>query len=61
MTKNYDGNPKRLEAKLKAKATAHLQKQVQEDLEKEDGSIKDLEELLNDPETEHDSSGADPN
>lgn len=54
-------NPKRIEARIKAKAAAHLQKQIQEDLEKADGSIKDLEELLDGPEIEHDSSGADPN
>ena len=54
-------NPKRIEAEIKAKATAHLQKQIQEDLEKQDGSIKDLKELLNGPDTDSDCSGADPN
>ena len=51
----------RIESKLKAKAAAHLHKQIKKDLEKEDGSIKDLKELLDGPETEHDGSGADSN
>jgi hypothetical protein len=39
---NNQNDPKQLDCSLKCKATADLKKSIQEDLEKEDVSLKDL-------------------
>ena len=39
---NNQNDPKQLDCSLQCKATADLKKAIQEDLEKEDASLKDL-------------------
>jgi hypothetical protein len=39
---NNQNDPKQLDCSLHCKATADLKKSIQKDLEKEDGSLKDL-------------------